>query len=181
MDIMELGAIGELVGGVAVIATLIYLAIQVRQGNKTGNRESYRAWVSELNKVLFEPQRDPEFAELFQRANRDWDSISPRDQGVVNAVYSPIFMLIQEVFTQTEKGDAHEYLARQVDAFAASILQMPGTATWWERVSSAFYAPAFCNHIQEVLASHDCPPPLQNVLPWYVGDVAGQSNADPGA
>ena len=26
MDIMELGAIGELVGGVAVIATLIYLA-----------------------------------------------------------------------------------------------------------------------------------------------------------
>ncbi len=31
MDIMELGAIGELVGGVAVIATLIYLALQVRQ------------------------------------------------------------------------------------------------------------------------------------------------------
>ena len=33
MDIMELGAIGELVGGVAVIATLVYLAIQVRQSN----------------------------------------------------------------------------------------------------------------------------------------------------
>lgn len=29
MDIMALGAIGELVGGVAVIATLIYLALQV--------------------------------------------------------------------------------------------------------------------------------------------------------
>ena len=31
MDIMELGAIGEMVGGVAVLATLIYLVVQVRQ------------------------------------------------------------------------------------------------------------------------------------------------------
>ncbi len=29
MDIMELGAIGELVSGVAVIATLAYLAAQI--------------------------------------------------------------------------------------------------------------------------------------------------------
>jgi len=171
MDIMELGAIGELVGGVAVIATLIYLAIQVRQANKTGSRESYRAWVSELNKALFEPQRDSEFSELFQRANRDWDSLSPRDQGIVNAVYSPIFVLIQEVFTQNEKGDVDEYLARQADAVAATFLQMPGTATWWERISPTFYAPAFCDHVKEVLASQDCPPPMQDVLPWYVGDV----------
>ena len=33
MDIMELGAIGELVGGVAVIASLIYVGFQVRQSN----------------------------------------------------------------------------------------------------------------------------------------------------
>ncbi len=34
MDIMELGAIGELVGGVAAVATLLYLAMQIRQTNK---------------------------------------------------------------------------------------------------------------------------------------------------
>ena len=33
MDIMELGAIGELVGGVAVIGSLIYVGLQVRQSN----------------------------------------------------------------------------------------------------------------------------------------------------
>ena len=31
MEIMELGAIGELVGGVAVIASLLYVGLQVRQ------------------------------------------------------------------------------------------------------------------------------------------------------
>ena len=34
MDIMELGAVGELVGGVAVIATLVYLAAQIRQNTR---------------------------------------------------------------------------------------------------------------------------------------------------
>ena len=41
MDIMELGAIGELVGGVAVLATLVYLAIQIRQ-NTASNRLEFR-------------------------------------------------------------------------------------------------------------------------------------------
>ena len=34
MDIMELGAIGELVGGVAVIGSLIYVGMQVRQNTQ---------------------------------------------------------------------------------------------------------------------------------------------------
>ena len=64
MDIMELGAIGELVGGVAVIVSLIYVGLQVRQANKAGSRESYRTWVSEMNKVWF-------FApEFFMHADR---------------------------------------------------------------------------------------------------------------
>ena len=35
MDIMELGAIGELVGGLAVLVTLVYLALQVRQNTRS--------------------------------------------------------------------------------------------------------------------------------------------------
>ncbi len=177
MDIMELGAIGELVGGVAVLVTLIYLAVQVRQGNKVGSRESYRAWVSEINTVLFEPQRNPEFIELFQRANSDWDSLSPRDQGRVNAVYAPLFLLFQEVFAQSEKGDVDEHLTRQLDTIAATIVQMPGTATWW-RLNARLYPPSFYAHMDDLLASEDCPPPLHHVLPFYASEVPGSVPAE---
>ncbi len=34
MNLVELGAFGELIGGVAVLITLVYLAAQVRQGNR---------------------------------------------------------------------------------------------------------------------------------------------------
>ena len=44
MSIMELGALGEFVGAIAVVATLVYLAVQIRQTNKiqkTLTRQNY--------------------------------------------------------------------------------------------------------------------------------------------
>ena len=35
MTIMELGALGELLGSIAVLATLVYLSVQIRQNNKS--------------------------------------------------------------------------------------------------------------------------------------------------
>ena len=170
MDIMELGAIGEMIGGAAVLVTLVYLAVQVRQGNRTGQRESYRRWVSEMNKVLLEPQRDPEFMELFQRANRDWNSISLRDQGVVNAMYSQFFTLCDEMFSLRESGEISPQIFRQLDAIAGTFLKMPGPAAWWEQISGTFYSAAFCDHISRLLASDDCPPPMHHILPWYLSE-----------
>ncbi len=42
MTIMELGAIGEFVGAIGVIATLIYLALQIR--HNTRSMEEIVAW-----------------------------------------------------------------------------------------------------------------------------------------
>ena len=37
MDIMELGALGEFVGAIGVMATLIYLAVQIKQNTRSMN------------------------------------------------------------------------------------------------------------------------------------------------
>ena len=51
MDIMELGAIGELVGGVAVIASLVYVGLQVRQNTVTMRAASHHAITELFNTV----------------------------------------------------------------------------------------------------------------------------------
>jgi hypothetical protein len=136
MDWNMIGAIGELVGGAAVLVTLIYLAVQVRQGNSAGQRESLRGYVSELNNRLLEPQRDPEFVELFQQANRDWKSVSLRDQAVVSSVYSSYFFACAEAFALRESGNTDPALQYQADQAVASFLQVPGPAAWWEHTCS---------------------------------------------
>jgi hypothetical protein len=170
MDWNALGAIGELVGGAAVLVTLIYLAVQVRQSNVAGQRESFRGYVSELNNRLLEPQRDPEFVELFQRANRDWNSISLRDQAVVSSVYSSYFFACDEAFALRESGDVDPALEYVTDQAVASILQLPGLATWWDH-GCTFYSPSFRNHVDQLLASEECPPPIHHLLPWYMNEA----------
>jgi hypothetical protein len=49
MDIMELGAIGELVGGVAVIGSPLYVGLQVRQSNRHFSRSSFHVLHRQLH------------------------------------------------------------------------------------------------------------------------------------
>jgi hypothetical protein len=46
MNIMELGALGELVGSVGVVVTLFYLAIQIRQNTEQQKRVEMESRVS---------------------------------------------------------------------------------------------------------------------------------------
>ncbi len=162
MNIMELGAIGELVGGVAVIAMLIYLAVQIRQGNQAGAREAHRAWVSDMNRGLFEPQLSAEFNEVFQKANRDWDSIPPRDQARVSAVYSHMMNLFQEGFAQRERGETDEHLARQLDIVAPAAFQEE-----------------FRRFVEETISTQETQnlPAIHEVIPWFSADASAAEEA----
>ena len=52
MDIMELGAIGELVGGVAVVASLIFVGVQVRQSNNARPEQCSRARHCQVDRTV---------------------------------------------------------------------------------------------------------------------------------
>ena len=46
MSIMELGALGEFVGSIAVVITLIYLALQLKQNTSSVRANAYQGWVA---------------------------------------------------------------------------------------------------------------------------------------
>ncbi len=82
MDIMELGAIGELVGGVAVIATLLYLAGQIRQGRLEAKAASLQAMADSFNRVNFEISATPERARISRLGWVDFSSLNEDEQHV---------------------------------------------------------------------------------------------------
>ena len=68
MDIMELGAIGELVGGMAVVASLIFVGFQIRANAISVQTNStlgvIQSWYETNDKI----GQDPELAALIQNA-----------------------------------------------------------------------------------------------------------------
>ena len=43
MTLQDLGAIGEFIGGIAVVITLVYLAVSIRQNTKSVRASTYQA------------------------------------------------------------------------------------------------------------------------------------------
>ena len=80
MDIMELGAIGELVGGVAVIATLAYLAVQVRQGNEIARDNSAKLFNERLFELAGSVAVDRHLAEVWVRGGEGFAELDEVDQ-----------------------------------------------------------------------------------------------------
>ncbi len=75
MSIVELGALGEFVGALAVVATLIYLALQIRQNSAMleQNHEFSRASILQESNVMYSTFRgliagDAGLARIYHRA-----------------------------------------------------------------------------------------------------------------
>ena len=61
MTLEDLGNIGEFVGAIAVVMSLLYLAIQIRQNTKTVRTSTYQSVLESshrVNEYLADPQRE---------------------------------------------------------------------------------------------------------------------------
>ena len=73
MSIMELGALGEFVGAFAVVATLIYLAYQIRQSRALLLSNAYQARTDAVTSVYLAMAQDASLVNLLGRANSGED------------------------------------------------------------------------------------------------------------
>ena len=78
MNILELGAIGELVGGAAVMVTLIYLAVQMRQSNEVARADAAHKVVNTWS-VYRQMITDAGLSEVMAKARAE-EELSPSEK-----------------------------------------------------------------------------------------------------
>ena len=76
MSIMELGALGEFIGSILVLGTLIYLVIQVRQARSSVNSANVVNLTQMFNPVNLAVAEDGEMSDLFYRGCNEPQSLS---------------------------------------------------------------------------------------------------------
>lgn len=109
MNIIELGAIGELVGGVAVLATLIYLAAQVRQGN-TIVKSQVEHETSRRSSELAIMLADPAHRDLAFRALEDFEHLSAGEGFSVMMRWLAFLNYYETLFYARERGEIDDDL-----------------------------------------------------------------------
>ena len=124
----------EIIGGAAVIVTLIFLVIETRENTRAVQAQSYLALTSELNRIR-ENTLDPEVAsllsEIFQ--NRAAPE-SPRDALIYRQLFEAAFSIYESAYYAKQKGVLDESEWTRFDL--AVCRNMSNAAPIWERNDS---------------------------------------------
>jgi hypothetical protein len=161
MDIVELGAIGELVGGVAVVGSLIYLALQVRQSNDVAKAESVRELTTEMGRISMKTC-DPELAVVLRRAIVDFGALPKNDQLVAAGWLGGLFTCAQAVHASRSSSRPSK-----IEQWCASWVAGTGLTAWWE-AGKVNYSRRFADEIDRLVAAGA--PPVVDINPWFGPD-----------
>ena len=138
MDVMELGAIGELVGGVgsavggvAVLATLIYLAVQVRHAREQIRQQGEESLVRQIASA-FDPVYEGRNAEILWEGLSNPEASSGADRFVFDLMMRRHVGTLVRVRRQVDSGVIPaDWVPPLSELYRAVFASTPGGQAWF--------------------------------------------------
>lgn len=152
MNVMELGAIGELVGGLAVIGSLIFVGLQVRQNNRLVADSVAHAARHIADEWLRDLSTDPTLAELYLVGLEDRTRLPTAEQRIrFDMILLRLFRTLESLFLEHIDGHLSDEVWRATERTFDPIVRQPGGAESWRRQKSLF-AERFAKYVDRKLA-----------------------------
>jgi hypothetical protein len=142
MNWQAFGAVAEMIGAVGVIATLGYLAVQVRQNTRAIRAQTYDSFVSQFRNWNEPMRSDQGMAERFHELMEDVRSLSPEAQRHAIHVLFDFARLAENLHYQYQEGMVSDAVWRGWENTFRAYLSAPGFAWYLDRRRS-FFAPEF--------------------------------------
>jgi hypothetical protein len=131
MTVQDLGSIGELIGAIATVATLAYLALQIRQSTKVAEMSAITARVDQRTHQSAIISQTPEINRLFWSGLDEPDSLSAAEFQHFESIFASFlnsheaaFLLNENVGLSEEEWVAQEENIRWLGS-------KPGFRRWW--------------------------------------------------
>jgi hypothetical protein len=159
MSLSDLASLGSFVSGVAVLVSLIYLALQVRQAEKNQRammNDSYASRITELLRLNIEPAN----AALLVRVTAGETSFTAEELFRLNTIFRLALINMQATFQQYEAGllDKRSFETNLVSFKEGWLARPLYRALWlgWAPVSS----PDFRAAVEAMIAEVPIKPPI---------------------
>ena len=145
-----IGAMGEIVGALAVCLTLVYLASQIRDSRKTTLAQSIDSIHSSWNREINKTGENLETAGIMAKAVADYPNLSQPERQVFHVRMHSILWEHQRQHFFYEQG-AWDWESRGLNELAiVSVLISPGGSAWWSEAKEFYiHADYFDNLIAD--------------------------------
>lgn len=148
----DAGAIGEILGAIAVVLSLVYLSRQVRQNTqavRTGNAALVQGNFQQLARMFY---TDREMGDIVIRTMAGEEDLAPADRLAAWAYFFDFLKTAELAHHQYRHGDLDESLWQASLSFYRAYFETPGFRRYWEERKSAF-VPEFREAMEGWLAT----------------------------
>lgn len=156
MSIQDLGNIGELLAALATLATLIYLAAQVRQNTRALKSATFQNITSEMGKNVEPISVSADLAAIMVKGIPEPDSLTAEERLRLASVMVASFRRLESVYVQNKLGSIDDELKEGFEISVIALLATPFGSEWWLTARVTFYKP-FVNHLEMRLESGEIP------------------------
>ncbi len=145
-----IGAIAELFGATGVIASLLYLARQMRRGAADARRAAAQAVLAKLNTEYESISTHHQLAEVFVRGSATLSALSPEEAVQFSALLLSFVRPYEELLHYKRAGAVEDWVWESVELVVLPQLTTPGGLEWWAKRRSWFTS-TFQAHVASVL------------------------------
>lgn len=152
-------AVAEITGAIAVVITLIYLAVQVRQSKEAldANTKALRAQaISDVTRNVHEHAhmllQGQDVAAALSRWASDND-LESHDAILMDFFFGAVIVARQNEYLQWKRGLLDEQVFRAMHHVTLTVLESRHGKHWWDQEARRMLAPDFIEFVEELQRS----------------------------
>jgi len=149
VTIQDLGSLGELIGAVATLATLIYLALQIRANTRVARAEASRA--SRGTPAHLVLAQDGELTRIYLTGLGDPAKLDAEEWARFSFLLGELLAGTASYYDDMSAGVLTEDLPTDLEFTVRLFLGPPGGRKFWEQ-SQRLYSAGFRRYADRVLA-----------------------------
>ena len=153
MNWEAIGAIGEIFGAAAVVVSLLYLALQMRQNTRQLRRAELNAAMDQQSAHRRALMTSPDLGMLFARGLADPSSLNEGDATRVGATIDNLIWCLFHIWDRARSGDTPaDMWSLGVQRLIAGYLGSPFGRNWWSEMKETYPA-AYCVEVDRIVST----------------------------
>ena len=149
MTLNDLGNIGELLGGIAVVISLLYLAVQIRHSSQISKFDAHRSLSNDMASILGNIASDPDLYRI-------WDVMTNHPDRATEHDRERFGMLLYQIFTTFSDADRFHNMDRDLEIryqqYMERFLGFEAVRSWWSR-QGKYYPREFQNKVESRISA----------------------------
>ncbi|RLA42583.1 MAG: hypothetical protein DRR06_07295 [Gammaproteobacteria bacterium] len=151
-----IGAIGEIVGATAVVLSLLYLALQLRQSTNFARMEYHTKTIDSMAPSYHWRAANPHNARIFREGLQDFRTLNADERVMLDSVLSTIVLSFKDILEARKNNLLDSDTYKAWEGYVGALISMPGGTLWWEQIK-----PGYTDEVQRAVASV-----IEKVVPY---------------